>query len=538
MGSTQVVGVNATPASRRYYVGPDRRGHLLANTGGRDRVLVVTALLVVLVALVLQFGIVTEGPISRALEAAGLFELLAAVTVALGAAVALLGFVRWRLTGEVRPLWVAAAVTALGPYAVGLGALVPTVATGGREPILAEVGVAGRAVAAGAFCLAAVWPTVDTRLRARSVSPCVLAAGVGLALLLAAGPDPGRGVAGVSAALVLAVAWAVAAVLHGRAARLAHTSGHEVLAVAAGAFGLAEVLASHAASAGSGAAVAAAGLLQAVALWMLLGRALRDLEAAFVTQRARLLETEVGMEAEQARRRAEQWAQEERAHDAKNALMAIEGAAIALERYRDQLDPDRRTQLVEAVSGEIGRLQQLISGQGSGDVETFEIDALLDPVIAAERARGLVVTADLPPGLAALGRPSEVVEVVRNLLDNARHYAAGSPVTVRAEADGQWAVLHVEDRGHGIDRSERDAIFERGRRGEAAGGTEGSGLGLFVSRRLMLDQGGDLWVEPRHGGGASFGLHLPRAAASPASVSPPAPVRHRETVERAGRTTR
>ena len=58
--------------------------------------------------------------------------------------------------------------------------------------------------------------------------------------------------------------------------------------------------------------------------------------------------------------------------------------------------------------------------------------------------------------------------------------------------------LSVADRGPGVTPAQRSALFERGTRSAETGG---AGLGLFVARRLMAEQGGALWFEPRPGGG-------------------------------------
>jgi light-regulated signal transduction histidine kinase (bacteriophytochrome) len=65
--------------------------------------------------------------------------------------------------------------------------------------------------------------------------------------------------------------------------------------------------------------------------------------------------------------------------------------------------------------------------------------------------------------------------------------------------------IEVEDHGPGVPVASRSTIFARGVRAPEAGGT---GLGLFVARRLAQDDGGDLWVQDAPGGGASFVLGL------------------------------
>lgn len=510
MDTTEARTVALRAPARRHYIGADRRAVPARHGASNDRILVATLGLLLALWALLEIGLVRDAAYVQPLDTVGLSRLLDAAVVALGAVVALLGFVRWRLTGEARPLWLGAAALVFGPLAVGAGDLLPAVVAGRSDPGIIEIRLAGRAVAGMAMLAAALWPSVDTRLRPRYVSGGALAVAGLLALALSAVPVLEAVADSPASRIVLAVLWLAVAAAHVRAAKTSDTATHETIAVVAAALALGEILLSHIPSTDDPwMALAGAALIHTVGLVVLVGRGLRDLEVAFVTQRARLLETEIGMEAEAARRRAEQFAQEERAHDAKNALLAIEGAAVALERYRDRLAPERRAELVKAVSGEIARLQHLIAANPQDACEPFDVVELLGPVLAAERARGLVVDLVSPDHLPAVGRSAEIVEVVRNLLDNARRYAPGSPVTVRTAVDSGWAVVFVEDRGRGVARDERDSIFERGHRGRAADGTDGSGLGLFVSRRLMLDQGGDLWVENRVGGGASFGLCLP-----------------------------
>ena len=109
------------------------------------------------------------------------------------------------------------------------------------------------------------------------------------------------------------------------------------------------------------------------------------------------------------------------------------------------------------------------------------------------------------------GRPVDTAAVVQNLFVNARRYAPGSVITVNAtERDGRVEIL-VEDSGPGIPERERASVFERGVRGSTSRGVEGTGLGLFVSRRLMAEQHGSLRLRAGAAGGACFVLELPAA---------------------------
>lgn len=103
-----------------------------------------------------------------------------------------------------------------------------------------------------------------------------------------------------------------------------------------------------------------------------------------------------------------------------------------------------------------------------------------------------------------------VLQIMLNLGTNAIRYSPdGSVVTITAETRPDCAILRVSDEGAGIKVEDRDRVFEKferlGRTGDG-----GSGLGLYISRRLARAMGGDLTVSATEGGGAAITLRLPR----------------------------
>ena len=110
----------------------------------------------------------------------------------------------------------------------------------------------------------------------------------------------------------------------------------------------------------------------------------------------------------------------------------------------------------------------------------------------------LEVPPDLPPVDADALR---IGHVLMNLVDNARKYAGTGPVTISAHRSRRLVVVTVEDSGPGIPADERSLVFDRFYRGRAVrdGSTRGSGLGLYVCRRLVEAHGGQIWVEPDDG---------------------------------------
>ncbi len=214
-------------------------------------------------------------------------------------------------------------------------------------------------------------------------------------------------------------------------------------------------------------------------------------------------------EAQSWRQRSEEAraAWEERAHEARSALSTIELAVYAAARRSDHGGQSWGT-LVDVVRAEVASLHRLLDGgAAAGRPADFAVELPLRPAVEAAGLRGQQVRTSIDPAAVAHGSPEVVAEIVRNLLDNAHRHAPGAPVTVSTERRGRDTVVRVSDSGPGIDPSLADAIFDRGVKGSPAG----TGLGLYIARRLAATQGGALEAVPAREG-AVFELTLPAAA--------------------------
>jgi signal transduction histidine kinase len=121
------------------------------------------------------------------------------------------------------------------------------------------------------------------------------------------------------------------------------------------------------------------------------------------------------------------------------------------------------------------------------------------------RIEGLGESETLP----AIGEYRRVLQIVMNLLTNAIRYSAeGGAVGVTAERTGDFASVSVADQGKGIDPADHDRIFDKFERVDPLepGGT---GLGLYIARRLARAMGGDITCKSAPGEGARFTLTLP-----------------------------
>ena len=160
------------------------------------------------------------------------------------------------------------------------------------------------------------------------------------------------------------------------------------------------------------------------------------------------------------------------------------------------------------------------------DIEGVDFRLEIEPVDLADvarRAAGLLsvraanreVRIDAPredESLPASGEFKRALQVMMNLLSNAIRYSPeGSAVWIRAEEAGDHVAIVVADQGKGIAPEDQARIFEKFERVDP-GEPGGTGLGLYIARRLARAMGGDLVVESAPGQGARFTFSLPRLA--------------------------
>jgi signal transduction histidine kinase len=143
----------------------------------------------------------------------------------------------------------------------------------------------------------------------------------------------------------------------------------------------------------------------------------------------------------------------------------------------------------------------------------------LDLADVARRAAGLLsvrasnkqIRIDPPAeneALPAVGDYKRVLQILVNLVGNAVRYSPpDSQIWVRCEQEGDLAAIIVADQGRGISESDQEIIFEKFER--LPGEEPGSGLGLYIARRLARAMGGDVNVDSAPGQGARFVLTLP-----------------------------
>lgn len=230
------------------------------------------------------------------------------------------------------------------------------------------------------------------------------------------------------------------------------------------------------------------------------------------------------------------------AHELKNPLAAARSMAETLAYVRAQSERD---ELVRQIQGELKRLNRLITDVSNASRldaelarqknEPVEISQLLTNLVAGfgdlHSDDGIAIRLDLDgtagagsdtgsaKPLVVLGNEGRLGQVATNLLDNAVSFSKpGQKVTIAARRIGAEIEMTVEDEGPGMPDDKLEAIFDRfySDRPESDN-TRGknSGLGLSISREIVMAFGGRIWAENRRAGesakivGARFVVRLP-----------------------------
>jgi PAS domain S-box-containing protein len=214
-------------------------------------------------------------------------------------------------------------------------------------------------------------------------------------------------------------------------------------------------------------------------------------------------------------------------HELRTPLTSIYGFAETLLRQDVLFGEEERTTFLRYIASESERLTaivdrllsvaQLDSGDMTVQLTRTDVGAVVSEAVRSVKGqdgrdghRFVLALADEP--LAAEADREKLGQVLAHLLDNAVRYSpAGGTVTVAARRREDAVEVSVEDEGVGIPHGERERIFRKFYRGDAAAGAVGAGatgLGLFLADGLVKAMGGRIWVDSDEGRGSTFVLEL------------------------------
>jgi PAS domain S-box-containing protein len=217
-------------------------------------------------------------------------------------------------------------------------------------------------------------------------------------------------------------------------------------------------------------------------------------------------------------------------HELKTPLTSLKIQAQLNQRMLKKNDPsvyapENVEGIIQQIDKQVHRLTRLVDDMldvsriRSGTLkiipEKFNLRDLVLEVI--ERLNGQFENNDIPlPTLSlcdnAIGSWDRLrlEQVLSNLLTNAIRYGNKGPIEVTVESMDPNIMLMVKDQGIGISQESQERIFDRFERSVDSNDVSGLGLGLFITKQIVLAHQGKIWVESEIGQGSVFTVELPK----------------------------
>jgi len=212
------------------------------------------------------------------------------------------------------------------------------------------------------------------------------------------------------------------------------------------------------------------------------------------------------------------------AHDLRSPVAALVGFAQVLNDMWDEFSDEEKRGIAQKLHRSAQRLGLFIddilqvatieAGELSVDMRPFDLTSVIssvaDTLTEAQRSR---LKVDIRGELRLLfGDEQRHWQVLSNLVANALKFSPEDGIVeIEIRVRGTGAVVSVRDHGAGIAIEDQVKLFQKFSRLEDARGKKGSGLGLYICKRLVESQGGRIWVESRPGHGATFSYTIPLA---------------------------
>ncbi len=211
-------------------------------------------------------------------------------------------------------------------------------------------------------------------------------------------------------------------------------------------------------------------------------------------------------------------------HELRTPLGFIKGYTTTLLRSDTNWDQETQQEFLRIIDQEADRLQELIenlldsarlqSGNLKMDFQAVRVETLVKSVADRVRVHHPNLKVNIYPenhGTLIRGDPKRLGQVFENLLNNAVKYAPGSDVSVTIEQqENEGVLIRLEDHGPGIAQRYLPHIFDRFfRNPDLEPYVHGSGLGLFICKKIIQAHQGHIHATSTVGKGTAFHISLP-----------------------------
>jgi signal transduction histidine kinase len=221
---------------------------------------------------------------------------------------------------------------------------------------------------------------------------------------------------------------------------------------------------------------------------------------------------------------------ERTSHELKTPLISIKGFTdLLLDLHKEKFDTDtvsilaeikQGTEQLEMIINKLLETSQLASGKldfkPTQDDLSFLIKFCVKNLRGLANTRNIFINLDIPEKIILKFEKEKLYEVVSHLIINAIKYTPPfGEIKILSEINDGFIVVVVEDNGIGLTEEEKKKIFKQFGKIERYGqgwdiGTEGTGMGLYTSKKIVELHGGKIWVESEgRNMGSKFCFSLP-----------------------------
>lgn len=211
-------------------------------------------------------------------------------------------------------------------------------------------------------------------------------------------------------------------------------------------------------------------------------------------------------------------------HDVKNSVLAQNMVLKLANEHFDNMDRNELKEKLASLKTNSDELKDKLYnilhwiygelGKESNPSEVFNllnaIEVAIKPHADELKLKGLEVVCEVAPSLQCFDKLNVFNIVFQNLFTNAIKFSKeGGKITVRAVEDGQQVWVEVADNGVGISPKRlQELMHDTVKSTEGTHGEHGTGIGLFVSRHLMVRKGGQLLIDSVEGQGTSIKFNM------------------------------
>ncbi len=210
-------------------------------------------------------------------------------------------------------------------------------------------------------------------------------------------------------------------------------------------------------------------------------------------------------------------------HELKTPIAVTKLSLETLRRHK--LDEERQSKILGDAINETERLDalcnnillssQLESGGYQLTKQEFDCTAMISSAVSAfqKRYQARSFSVQVPGAVLLNGEEFLIRLVLNNLIENAVKYTTPvMPISISLEELDHQAVIKVADLGAGIPDAEKQKVFEKFYRvgDESKRKTKGTGLGLYLSTKIVKDHKGSISIENNHPVGTVFKVTLPK----------------------------